>query len=101
MDYEIYCAVCHNEIDLDEPYLRIEASVERVSFSIYVCDDCINPDLNGRTLIDTENTGGTVIITKINDAGRTQLPPNTATALGIGPHAMMNVEQITSSLKLY
>ena len=41
------------------------------------------------------------VITKINDAGRTQLPPNTATALGIGPHAMMNVEQITSSLKLY
>jgi PTH2 family peptidyl-tRNA hydrolase len=42
-----------------------------------------------------------VVVTKINDAGRTQLPPNTATALGIGPHAMMSVEQITSSLKLY
>ncbi len=42
-----------------------------------------------------------VVVTKINDAGRTQLPPNTATALGIGPHAQMKVEQITSSLKLY
>jgi PTH2 family peptidyl-tRNA hydrolase len=42
-----------------------------------------------------------VIISKINDAGRTQLPPNTATALGIGPHAQMDVERITSSLKLY
>ncbi|MHA1941610.1 MAG: peptidyl-tRNA hydrolase Pth2 [Candidatus Hodarchaeales archaeon] len=42
-----------------------------------------------------------VIVSKINDAGRTQLPPNTATALGIGPHAQMDVERITSSLKLY
>ena len=42
-----------------------------------------------------------VITSKINDAGRTQLPPNTATALGVGPHAQMDVERITSSLKLY
>lgn len=42
-----------------------------------------------------------VIISKINDAGRTQLPPNTSTALGIGPHAQIDVERITSSLKLY
>jgi PTH2 family peptidyl-tRNA hydrolase len=41
------------------------------------------------------------VVTKINDAGRTQLPPNTATALGIGPHAQMDVEKITSALKLY
>ena len=42
-----------------------------------------------------------VLVSKINDAGRTQLPPNTATALGIGPHAQMDVEKITSTLKLY
>jgi PTH2 family peptidyl-tRNA hydrolase len=41
------------------------------------------------------------IVVKINDAGRTQLPPNTSTALGIGPHAQMKVDQITSELKLY
>ncbi len=42
-----------------------------------------------------------VIVSKINDAGRTQLPPNTATALGIGPHTQIDVERITSTLKLY
>jgi PTH2 family peptidyl-tRNA hydrolase len=40
-------------------------------------------------------------VTKINDAGRTQLPPGTATALGIGPHNQMDIEKITSTLKLY
>ncbi|MFX0149270.1 MAG: peptidyl-tRNA hydrolase Pth2 [Candidatus Hodarchaeota archaeon] len=42
-----------------------------------------------------------VILVKINDAGRTQLPPNTTTALGIGPHAQKDVDRITSALKLY
>lgn len=42
-----------------------------------------------------------VIVVKIDDAGRTQLPPNTTTALGIGPHAQRNVEEITSTLKLF
>lgn len=42
-----------------------------------------------------------VIIVKIDDAGRTQLPPNTTTALGIGPHAQKDVEEITSTLKLF
>ncbi|MHA1948025.1 MAG: peptidyl-tRNA hydrolase Pth2 [Candidatus Hodarchaeales archaeon] len=42
-----------------------------------------------------------VVVSKINDAGRTQLPPNTSTALGIGPHSQMDVEKITSTLKLY
>jgi len=42
-----------------------------------------------------------VILVKINDAGRTQLPPNTTTALGVGPHAKKDVESITSTLKLY
>ncbi|MHA2093757.1 MAG: peptidyl-tRNA hydrolase Pth2 [Candidatus Hodarchaeales archaeon] len=40
-------------------------------------------------------------VTKINDAGRTQLPPGTTTALGIGPHNQMDIEKITSTLKLY
>lgn len=42
-----------------------------------------------------------VILAKINDAGRTQLPPGTTTALGVGPHAQKDVERITSSLKLF
>lgn len=42
-----------------------------------------------------------VLLVKINDAGRTQLPPNTTTALGIGPHAQQDVEKITNALKLY
>ncbi len=42
-----------------------------------------------------------VILVKIDDAGRTQLPPNTTTALGIGPHAQKNVEEITSFLRLF
>jgi len=42
-----------------------------------------------------------VFVSKINDAGRTQLPPGTATALGVGPHDLMEVEKITSTLKLY
>ena len=42
-----------------------------------------------------------VVLAKIDDAGRTQLPPNTSTALGIGPHAQIDVEKITSQLKLY
>jgi PTH2 family peptidyl-tRNA hydrolase len=54
-------------------------------------------------LIELENKLRTtgVILAKINDAGRTQLPPNTTTALGIGPHANKEVEIITSALKLY
>ena len=42
-----------------------------------------------------------VVMAKINDAGRTQLPPGTTTALGVGPHAQMDVEKITSNLKLF
>ncbi len=42
-----------------------------------------------------------VIVVKIDDAGRTQLPPNITTALGIGPHAQKDVEEITSTLKLF
>lgn len=42
-----------------------------------------------------------VILVKIDDAGRTQLPPGTTTALGIGPHAQKEVEEITSNLKLF
>ena len=42
-----------------------------------------------------------VIVVKIDDAGRTQLPPGTTTALGIGPHTQKEVEEITSSLKLF
>jgi PTH2 family peptidyl-tRNA hydrolase len=42
-----------------------------------------------------------VIVVKIDDAGRTQLPPNTTTALGIGPYQNKEVDQITSSLKLF
>ena len=42
-----------------------------------------------------------VVMAKINDAGRTQLPPGTTTALGVGPHAQMDVERITSNLKLF
>lgn len=41
------------------------------------------------------------IFVKIDDAGRTQLPPNTTTALGIGPHAQKDVEEITSKLNLF
>lgn len=42
-----------------------------------------------------------VIVVKIDDAGRTQLPPGTSTALGIGPHSQKDVEEITSPLKLF
>ncbi len=42
-----------------------------------------------------------VIVVKIDDAGRTQLPPNTTTALGIGPHAQKDVDKITMELKLF
>ncbi len=42
-----------------------------------------------------------VFVAKINDAGRTQLPPGTTTALGIGPHNQLAIEKITSTLKLY
>jgi PTH2 family peptidyl-tRNA hydrolase len=42
-----------------------------------------------------------VVLVKIDDAGRTQLPPGTTTALGIGPHAQEEVEEITSQLKLF
>ncbi|MHA2202712.1 MAG: peptidyl-tRNA hydrolase Pth2 [Candidatus Hodarchaeales archaeon] len=42
-----------------------------------------------------------VVLVKIDDAGRTQLPPGTTTALGIGPHAQKEVEEITSTLKLF
>ena len=54
-------------------------------------------------LLELENklnsTG--VVVVKIDDAGRTQLPPGTTTALGIGPHAQKAVEEITSTLKLF
>ena len=42
-----------------------------------------------------------VVVVKIDDAGRTQLPPNTTTALGVGPHAQKDVEKITMELKLF
>lgn len=42
-----------------------------------------------------------VVVVKIDDAGRTQLPPNTTTALGIGPYMNKEVDIITSSLKLF
>ncbi len=42
-----------------------------------------------------------VFVSKINDAGRTQLPPGTTTAIGVGPHNQLEVEKITSTLKLY
>lgn len=42
-----------------------------------------------------------VVVVKIDDAGRTQLPPNTTTALGIGPYINKEVDIITSSLKLF
>jgi PTH2 family peptidyl-tRNA hydrolase len=42
-----------------------------------------------------------VVLVRIDDAGRTQLPPGTTTALGIGPHVQKSVEEITSELKLF
>ncbi|UCE15156.1 MAG: peptidyl-tRNA hydrolase [Candidatus Heimdallarchaeota archaeon] len=51
--------------------------------------------------LETKLRATGVVLVKIDDAGRTQLPPNTSTALGIGPHARVDVEKITSQLKLY
>ncbi|MHA1972379.1 MAG: peptidyl-tRNA hydrolase Pth2 [Candidatus Hodarchaeales archaeon] len=42
-----------------------------------------------------------VVVVKIDDAGRTQLPPNTTTALGVGPYLNKAVDMITSGLKLF
>ena len=37
----------------------------------------------------------------INDAGLTQLPPGTTTALGIGPWISSEIDQFTKGLKLF
>ena len=37
----------------------------------------------------------------INDAGRTQLPPGTTTAMGIGPAPSSKFEPLTDHLKLF
>ena len=37
----------------------------------------------------------------VNDAGLTQLPPGTITALGIGPWKSADIDIFTSKLKLY
>ncbi|ODV89981.1 hypothetical protein CANCADRAFT_1711 [Tortispora caseinolytica NRRL Y-17796] len=37
----------------------------------------------------------------IHDAGRTQVAPNTATVIGIGPAPKSLIDQVTGSLKLY
>ena len=42
-----------------------------------------------------------MIIARIDDAGRTQLPPGTTTALGVQPQNSKEVEKITSKLKLF
>ena len=42
-----------------------------------------------------------VIAIRIDDAGRTQLPPGTTTALGIQPHNSAEVDKITNPLKLF
>ncbi|PIX43420.1 peptidyl-tRNA hydrolase, partial [archaeon CG_4_8_14_3_um_filter_38_5] len=36
----------------------------------------------------------------IRDAGRTQIPPNTITALGIGPDNEEKIDKIVKNLKL-
>ncbi|UCD02384.1 MAG: peptidyl-tRNA hydrolase [Promethearchaeota archaeon] len=36
----------------------------------------------------------------VNDAGLTQLPPGTTTAVGVGPSLSANIDKITGDLKL-
>ena len=99
---KLICQACHACLEASETTKKRDRSIwkawkhggaKKIVVKVFSLDELLELQKQAKRL----GIPHTLII----DRGLTQLPPNTPTALGIGPWKAQSIDQITGELKLF